>query len=430
MKTYRTILLCLSLTLAFSSNTYATNGYFAEGYGAKSKSMGGTCVALTFSAMCGMTNPGTLAMMGNRLDYGLAFFRPERGFTANDDASATMPPASIAPGTYESNNDWFVIPNFAYNRMLDDNTAIGLFVAGNGGMNTEYDSPVFKNFSDPSDPSTLASSPTGADLMQMFVGLTYSRKITAQHALGIAPIFAVQGFEAQGLQPFKAFSKYPDKVTNNGPNYAYGGGIRVGWLGQLDEHLTVGASYQSKMWMSEFDDYKGLLAEEGSFDIPATYNLGVRLLLMPKVSLALEYQRIEYSGVKALSNPSNLVFTPGETLLGTPDGLGFGWEDMNILKAGLQWQYSPDLTLRVGYSHANNPFPNTQALFNVLAPAVIRTHYSFGLSTPLSKKVDFNVTFTYAPNEKVEGMNANTGPQTGFLEMSQYELAVSWGIWF
>ena len=430
MKRCRTVLLGLSLTLAFSSNAYATNGYFANGYGAKSKSMGGACVALTFSAMCGMTNPGTLAMVGNRLDYGLAFFMPERGFTANDDASPTMPPASIAPGTYESNNDWFVIPNLAYNRMLDDNTAIGIFVAGNGGMNTEYDSPVFKHFSDPADPSTLASSPTGADLMQMFVGLTYSRKITAQHALGIAPIFAVQGFEAQGLQPFKPFSKYPDKLTNNGTNYAYGGGIRIGWLGELDKHLTVGASYQTKMWMSEFDDYKGLFAEEGSFDIPATYNLGVKLLLMPKVNLALEYQRIEYSGVKALSNPSNLVFTPGETALGTPDGLGFGWEDMNILKAGLQWEYSPDLTLRVGYSHANNPFPNTQALFNILAPAVIRTHYTFGLSTALSKKVDFDVTFTYAPNEEVHGMNPNTGPQTSVLEMSQYELAVSWGIWF
>ncbi|RKZ51016.1 MAG: hypothetical protein DRQ99_33440 [Candidatus Parabeggiatoa sp. nov. 3] len=184
------------------------------------------------------------------------------------------------------------------------------------------------------------------------------------------------------------------------------------------------------MWMSEFDDYKGLLAEEGSFDIPATYNLGIKLLLMPKVNLALEYQRIEYSGVKALSNPSNLVFTPGETALGTPDGLGFGWEDMNILKAGLQWEYSPDLTLRVGYSHANNPFPNTQALFNILAPNVIRTHYTFGLSTALSKKVDFNVTFIYSPTEKLEGMNPNTGPQTSFLEMSQYELAVSWGIRF
>jgi long-chain fatty acid transport protein len=430
MKRCRTVLVCLGLTVAFSSNTYATNGYFSHGYGAKSKSMGGSCVAMTFSAMCGMTNPGTLAMMGNRLDYGLAFFKPERGFTANNDASATMPPASIAPGTYESDNDWFLIPNLAYNRMLDDNTAIGLFVAANGGMNTEYNTSVFKNFSHPSDPSTSASSPTGADLMQMFVGLTYSRKITAEHAVGIAPILAIQSFEAQGLQPFKPFSLYPDKVTNNGADYAYGGGIRIGWLGKLDEHLTVGASYQTKMWMGEFDDYKGLLAEEGSFDIPATYNLGVNLLLMPKLNLAVEYQRIEYSGVKAVSNPANLVFMPGETLLGTANGLGFGWEDMNILKVGLQWQYSPNLTLRMGYSHANNPIPSDQTLFNIIAPAVIQNHYTLGFSTPLSKKVDFDVTFTYAPNEKVHGMNPNTGPQTGSIEMSQYELAVSWGIWF
>jgi len=84
----------------------------------------------------------------------------------------------------------------------------------------------------------------------------------------------------------------------------------------------------------------------------------------------------------------------------------------------------------MGYSRSDNPFPNSQALFNTLAPAVVRTHYTFGFSTPLSERFEFNMAFLYAPNEKVHGTNMNTGSQTGFLEMAQYELIMGLGMKF
>jgi len=286
------------------------------------------------------------------------------------------------------------------------------------------------SLSNPMAPSTQASSPTGIDLAQMFMGITYSRKITEEHSFGITPILVIQSFEAQGLQPFKAFSLHPDKVTNNGHDMSYGAGIRIGWLGQITERLTLGASYQSKMWMSNFDDYKGLFAEEGNFDIPSNYDLGLAFKATPKLTLAFNYQRLEYSRVNAMSNASDLVFMPGQTLLGTDDGLGFGWEDMNVFKFGLQWEYQHNLSLRMGYSRADNPFPNTQALFNTLAPAVVRTHYTIGFGIPLSQRIELNAALTYAPNEKIHGVNKNTGPQTGFIEMAQYELVIGFGVKF
>ncbi|MCK5666028.1 MAG: outer membrane protein transport protein, partial [Thiotrichaceae bacterium] len=411
MKTHKSLLICLTL---FGSVTtvYATNGAWSHGYGAKSKSIAGACVAMRLGSMCAATNPGTMVEIGNKMDYGLTFFAPKRGFNANDDASAIGPPTgptSIVPGYYESDNDWFLIPHFGYNQMLDDKSSIAITVGGNGGMNTEYDAAVFRNFGNPMDSSTQASSPTGVDLMQMFIGVTYSRKITEKHSIGIMPILAIQAFEAQGLQPFTQFSAYPDKVTNNGHDLSYGGGIRIGWLGKVTNNLSLGASYQSKMWMSNFDKYKGLFAEAGNFDIPATYDLGFAFKMTPKLTFAFDYQRIEYGSVKALANASDIAFMPGQTLLGTNDGLGFGWEDMKIFKLGLQWEYSHDLTLRFGYSYANDAFPNTQALFNVLAPATIQQHYTFGFSTNMSETLEFTMAFLYAPNEKVYGNNLNTG---------------------
>lgn len=432
MKLYKKQLMSVMIIL-LSSNLYATNGYFSHGYGAKSKSMAGACTAMAFGTMCAATNPASLVHSGNRMDYGFALFSPSRSFTANNDASPVGPPngpASIPAGTYDSDNDIFIIPHFGYNYMLDENSSIGVAVGGNGGMNTEYGSAVFKNFGNPMMPSSMASSPTGVDLSQMFIGITYSRKINAQHSVGITPILAIQAFEAQGLQPFTMFSRHPDKVTNNGHDLSYGGGVRIGWLGKITDTLTLGASYQTKLLMTEFDDYKGLFAEEGSFDIPATFNLGLAYKVIPAVTLAFDYQRIQYSNIKSMSNRSDLIFMPGQILLGTDDGLGFGWDDVNIYKFGVQWEYSPKLTVRAGYSHASEAFSGTQGLFNTLAPAVVRTHYSFGFTTPISDSMELNLAFSYMPNEKLDGSNPNTGPQTGYLEMSQYELVFGVGMKF
>jgi long-chain fatty acid transport protein len=432
MKRYKKQLIYVVMIL-LSSNLYATNGYFSHGYGAKSKSMAGACTAMKFGTMCAATNPASLVHVGNRMDYGFALFWPSRSFTANNDASPIGPPngpASISAGTYESDNDLFIIPHFGYNHMLDENSSIGVAIDGNGGMNTEYGSAVFSNFGNPMMPSTMASSPTGIDLMQLFIGVTYSRKINAQHSVGITPVLAIQAFEAQGLQPFTMFSRHPDKVTNNGHDLSYGGGIRIGWLGEITDTLTLGASYQTKLLMTEFEDYKGLFAEEGDFDIPATFNLGLAYKVMPAVTLAFDYQRIQYSDVKSMSNRSDLIFMPGQILLGTDDGLGFGWDDVNIYKFGVQWEYSPKLTLRAGYSYASEAFAATQGLFNTLAPAVVRTHYTFGFTTPISDSMELNLAFSYMPNEKLEGNNPNTGPQTGYLEMSQYELVFGIGMKF
>ena len=137
--------------LTVSLPALATNGYWSHGYGPKSKSIAGSCVAMAFGAMCAAINPASLAVVGNRLELGASLFSPRRGFNANDDAQ-TPPFGSIPPGKYESDNELFLIPHFAYNRMLDDVSSIGIALGGNGGMNTEYDSAVFTRFSPPNVP--------------------------------------------------------------------------------------------------------------------------------------------------------------------------------------------------------------------------------------------------------------------------------------
>ncbi|WP_200284223.1 OmpP1/FadL family transporter [Rhabdochromatium marinum] len=462
---------CLGL-MTLPTLTSATNGYWSIGYGTKSKSIAGACVAMRFGSMCAAANPGSLAFVGNRVEAGLALFMPKRGFTANADME--MPPqnyAFIPPGDYESKNDWFLIPHFSYNREIDDKSTIGIAIGANGGMNTEYGSPdnpmfplpsIFSAFNPSNQPGMNqipgihqfdATAPTGIDMMQMFIGVSYSRKLNEHHAIGITPILAVQSMEVDGLEPFAMFSKYSDKVTGKGRDLSFGGGLRVGWSGEVADGLILGASYQTKMWMTPFDDYKGLFAEEGDFDIPANFDLGFSYRFKPQWTFAFDYQRIMYSDVKAIGNTSDIIFSPDRMgpdavammqsmgmpvapgmgqnpALGSDNGLGFGWEDMNVYKFGLQWQQSPRWTYRVGYSYATDVVPGSQALFNVLAPATVKNHFTFGLTHRLQNDHEVNLAVVHATNHKIHGQNPNTGPQTGFIEMSQWEVELGWAMKF
>ena len=419
--------------LCFVQLSHATNGYWSHGYGPKSKAMGGACVAMALGAMCTASNPGSLVVVGNRVEAGLGLFSPNRSITANNDMSPIGPPngpASIPANTYESGNDYFLIPHFAFNYMINSDLSMGMTFGANGGMNTEYSSALFQNFGNPMMPSSMPTSPTGIDLMQAFMAFPISYKINQQHSIGIAPILAAQRFKAEGLQPFTGFSKHPKHVTNNGYDMSYGGGVRFGWLWQVNDRLNFGLSYQTRLWMSEFDDYKGLFAEDGDFDVPPNYDIGFSYKFTPKITFAFNYQHVEFGDVNAIANDSAIRFMPGQTLLGTDDGLGFGWKDMDVYKFGLQWEYNDDWTFRAGYSYASSAFPNTQALLNTLAPAVIKQHFTSGFSRKLDKNQEISVAFWYAPKETVHGQNPNTGPQTGSIEMSQWEIEIGWGMRF
>lgn len=419
-----TLSLSILVGMGIASPTLATNGYWATGYGPKSKSMAGACVALPLEGMCNAINPAGAVYLGNSLEVGLSFFAPDRGFYANRDGMILPNGDSMIPsGDHNSGTSLFLIPSINYNYMLDADSAISITLGGNGGMNTDYDGAVFANFN---NAGGSASSPTGIDLMQGFIGVNYARKLNERHAIGIMPFLALQSLEVKGLEPFRALSMYPGDVTNNGADLSYGFGVRIGWMGQITDQLTLGASYQTRSLMSEFEQYKGLIAEQGDFDIPPNLDLGLAYKLNPALTLALAYQRIFYSDVKSLHNATDLPMSADSPPMGSDDGIGFGWDDVDVFKLGVQWAYRDDLTFRAGFSTASEPFPSSQALLNVLAPAVSRDHYTLGVSKKLDATNELSVSVGYAPEVQLHGQNDQIGGQTGYLYMSQWDLTLGW----
>lgn len=417
MKVFNKGLVACAVTAALTipMTAMATNGYFAHGYGTKSKGMAGGGVALSQDAMAGATNPAGMVEVGNRMDLGVALFSPSsRGYTVSGTPSGFG--FSLANGSYESDNDVFLIPHFARNWMLDSDSSVGVSVYGNGGMNTEFAAL-----------GPFGGGETGVNLEQLFINTTYSRKIDETSSWGASVIAAYQTFEAKGLGAFAGFSEDGANMTNNGKDTSTGLGIKLGWQGEVSKGLTLAASYQSEIGMGKFDKYAGLFAEQGGFDIPATWTLGLAFDVTPKSILTFDIQNIMYSDVASIANPMS-NFTVDSNLFGSSNGAGFGWDDMTIYKLGYQWETSADWTWRAGISMTEQPIASSEVMLNILAPAVMETHLTGGFTMKTGKDSEFSLAAMYAPTSTVSGANPMDGPntQTIELEMTQFEVEASW----
>lgn len=418
----KTQLIIALSAIGFATSALATNGYFSHGYGMKSKGMGGAATAVASDTFGGANNPASMVWVGNRVDLGVDLFSPRRSMERFDIPSTTSLPPELEPFRYtgaaadvDSKKNFFLMPEFGYNRMLNANTSIGVTVYGNGGMNTTYEDRITCTFPNPAPPPSFVSFPgnvmcgqgdAGIDLMQLIIAPTLAYKINEQHSVGISPLVGIQAFEASGLQSFgqQGFSSNPGALTNNGHDIAYGLGVRIGWMGKLSETVTVGAAYASKIYMSEFDDYAGLFAEQGDFDVPSNWNLGIAIQASPKVKVALDYQRINYTDVASVSNPStNLRLPAGAGLLGRDQGAGFGWSDVDVWKLGLEYAYSDKLTLRAGYNHGDNPINASDVGFNILAPGVIEDHVTLGFTYVTASGGELTMAYMHAFENKVCG---------------------------
>jgi len=206
----------------------------------------------------------------------------------------------------------------------------------------------------------------------------------------------------------------------------------------------VGAAYATKMSMGEFDDYAGLFAQAGKFDIPSNFTLGAALRPTEQWLLALDFQRIYYSDSVAVSNPSSLIGacagSPGgpggvpppaapvpSACLGASNGAGFGWQDINVWKFGVQYALNDQWTLRGGYNYTQNPIQPQDVTFNILAPGVVKSQWTAGATWKLDAMSEITGAFMYAQNNSVTGTSLLVGfgaPPTTTETISMKEMQI------
>jgi long-chain fatty acid transport protein len=433
--------LILALIAAAPVAAQATDGYFANGYGMKSIGMGGAAIAVVQEPFGGAVNPGAMSMLGNEWQLGIAWFSPHRNASRTGSG-----PANIDANVDSDSNNFF-IPEFGINWKYRPDLAFGVTVYGNGGMNTDYPggqipaASVCAGFNPKPGPYNLlcGNGSLGVDLMQLMIAPYVSWQFAKGQSVGITPVIAYQRFRAEGLQAFDnpGLSTSPGNVTNNGYDDSWGVGVRVGYLGQFTEQFAIGAAYASKISMGNFDNYKGLFAQQGGFDIPSNFTVGFALRPTNQWLIALDYERIFYDDALSVNNPGALLGNcfAGQTsaCLGGSNGAGFGWQNIDVWKIGVQYAMNDQWTFRAGYNHSDNPIRPQDVTFNIIAPGVVKDQYSLGATYRIDRQSEITGAFMYAANNSVTGQSLIAGflppgfpAPTETIQMKEYLLGIAY----
>jgi long-chain fatty acid transport protein len=454
--------------MACASAASATTGYFALGYGAKSMGMAGAVVSNPQDTISAAANPASIGVVPEGWDAGIRFFSPIRD--AKLMTSIVGAGSGLPSGAYdvqdESRRNLFLIPALGITKALSNRVTIGFNIYGNGGLNSTYDDNIYDQAAvilgaiQMGGPGAADNIPQGfttglpqtgtlgVDLAQSLQALSIAYKANDAHTIGASLLIGVQRFSARGLGNFScltssvvaggaagcAMTGYPTSpspyLTDNNSDWAYGAGVRVGWLGQVTPAVTVGAAFASKVYMTEFDDYAELFAEQGDLDIPANFAVGVTVKATPKLNISFDFQRILYTGVNSISNAGPILgptFNPPATgPLGDDNGLGFGWDDINIYRLAFEYMHNSQWTYRAGFALNDQPIGSDDVLFNALAPAVIEKHATIGFSFMPDKTSSWNFAYMHAFEEEVStSMSAFGIPASISMYQNSIDLSYS-----
>ena len=434
----------------------ATNGYFLPGSGYRSQGMGGVGIAYGRDSLSANANPANIVNTGMRGDLGFGVFNPERYAATGAATGVTNPNGNPAQAGYgfdlasESDSRYFIVPEMGFTMPLTESVHVGLAVVGNGGMNTSYPENFFSfNAAIPAQPGN--DQKLGVDMMQLLMPISAAIKVNEDHALGASLVLAETRFRAYGLEAFQYFdgqgftiTSDPSRITGQGFDYSYGAGVRFGWLGEfVDDKVTLGLVYTSRTYMTKLDKYRGLFAEQGDFDIPENYGLGVAIKPMKNLIIAADVMRINYSDIASVGNrgpgasvtPYNLTnqingvpsILDASKELGKDGGMGFGWEDQTVYKVGIQYGVNKRLLVRAGYNHGDSPIPDDQLTFNTLAPAVVEDHYSVGFTYRHGEELEITGTYMYvASNDQCSPPRQNI-VGSACVNMHQNVLGITFG---
>jgi len=192
----------------------------SHAYSPTAKGMAGAGeAALPQDTLSIVGNPAGLTKIGQRLDLGLAWFSPSREYTGVNPfkGDGAMAPLGSGNGTgkVESRNNDFVVPNFGYSYQIDNKSAVGIGVFGNGGMNTDYranetlrgwgtygGNTQMQNYQ-----QALGGGNTGVNLTQLGIALGYARNVLDNLSLGGSFLVGYQSIEVRGVGNFQGFTE-------------------------------------------------------------------------------------------------------------------------------------------------------------------------------------------------------------------------------
>jgi len=396
MKIKNFAVLLTTTPLLLPGAALATNGYQLIGVGAYQKSLGGAVTANPGSAMTAVSNPAGSARVGQRADFSMEAFMPDRSvdFSATGGVNA------------ESGTDLYGVPAIGWTAPTSEGSDIyfGGGMYGTSGMGVDY-APEQMLAAHP-----LSGNPVYWDgysniaFWQMAPTLAWN--VDSRLSLGASLNIDYQSvsFRQRTMQDTTG-DGVGDSVASNfdlgRSASAFGFGASFGLLYDVSDTLTVGASYKSKQQFSslEYQLAAGDISHpDFGGDLPAgTYKLdldypqqaaaGIAWEGSPALTLSADVKWINWSDTMdklSVEGPVDYPMDPG-------------WDDQVVYAVGIAYAASPRLNLRAGYNYAESPFGDRGVSRNLILPAVVESHYTIGGDYRFNRHWELGFHYMVAP---------------------------------
>jgi long-chain fatty acid transport protein len=199
--------------------------------------------------------------------------------------------------------------------------------------------------------------------------------------------------------------------TGHGTNW------NVGVILTPTEDLNIGASYRSKTTIAlngtiTFTNVPASLASNfpdgpgtATLKTPANIYVGVSYRVLPSLTAEADYQFSGWSVYDSLKvNLTNPV--GGQSSIASPRN----YQDVYLLRFGLEYQMNTDLTLRAGYIFDKNPVPNGYVEPGL--PDADRNDFTVGFGYRLTNALRLDMSYMFVRfNQRTESQSI---PQNSF----------------
>lgn len=374
------------ISIVATTSLFATHGDNLMGLGSLSRAMGGIGIGTDVGVDTVFKNPAWLTKSEKfKSSFGGTIFMPDV------DAKSTMmmDPSSGMRADGEavtSKADLYIIPEIGITGKADSGFYYGFGMFGVSGMGVDYrNEPMQRG---------LGEMSTNFQFMRLIPSFAYKFDNFSIGA-GLSVSYGALGMSSVMGNPM---ANIASEQRGGGVSDDVGLGFQLGAGYQITKEFSVGAFYQSKVDMNYenvFDfnmdgSYQDLhLSQAGEYGIGIGYE-------RDNIKLGIEYKRVEWTSVDGYKD--------------------FGWNDQSLYAIGGSYKMDKT-TFRLGFNYGTSPidesfedalisgvpFSATQiGYFNLVAfPALTEAHYTTGLGYEISKNVDLDLAYVYAPRNRV-----------------------------
>ena len=385
------LLFCL---MFITTMAYSQVGHVMQGVGSVNMSMGGAATAQPLDITGALQwNPASISAFDNRiikLDVGLFFSSPELNSTVPVMDNTGQPTGDFVNGTTKDDKGISPMPALSIVWGAPDSKhTFGASAFGISGFGVTFPENLSNPINMPQQMGGFGRVQSNYALFQ--VGLTYAYELTKHFSIGVEPTFNYAMLELTPnplANPTQA--GYPS--TNNASAVGLGG--QVGLFYDSGMGFKAGLSYKSTQHFNDFEfenTYLDNTTSTNSFnmDFPAIYSVGLGYSL-EMLDVAVDYRYVDYENTDGFSEA-------GWKQTGSVKG--FGWENISVISAGVQYKGIDRLPLRIGYTFSSNPITEEVTFFNAPATAIIKNAYQIGFSFEATEAFQFNLMYHHGQSD-------------------------------